>query len=206
LTSLPQLNEGLETLFCSFNQLTSLPELNENLKILFSSHNNLTCLPQLNENLEELKCAYNQLERVPPFNKNLIIFDCCNNQLTQMPKLNGALERLYCSNNQIHTIPWDDHSNLCELYYGQTPLFEILNNHGGLVDDRASYHDLLSIKRKIQVLNQFQYLYYSLRFKKKFVKWLWKIREPMIQQKYHPSYLMANLAAEDELEDFLENW
>ena len=56
------------------NNLTSLPQLNEKLQILFCSHNSLTSLPPLNENLQKLICTFNNLRSLPPLNKNLQIF------------------------------------------------------------------------------------------------------------------------------------
>jgi hypothetical protein len=60
---------------------------------------------------------------------------------------------------------------------------------------------------KIQILNTFRNLYYSLKYKKQFLHWLWvKIREPKIMQRYHPSYLIENLQEDTDLDVFLDNW
>ena len=63
------------------------------------------------------------------------------------------------------------------------------------------------IKLKIQKLNNFKHLYYCLKFKLQFRKWLWeKIREPKIMQHYNPKYLIENLNKNNELEEFLNSW
>jgi E3 ubiquitin-protein ligase SspH2 len=61
LTKLPELPEGLETLYCDNNNLTQLPELPEGLKELYCSYNNLTQLPELPEGLKGLDCDNNNL-------------------------------------------------------------------------------------------------------------------------------------------------
>jgi hypothetical protein len=58
------------------------------------------------------------------------------------------------------------------------------------------YNDMR--KLKIQKVNKFRFLYYSLKFKNKFRDWLWKkVREPKIQQQYHPSRLLELLKDKD---------
>ena len=66
---------------------------------------------------------------------------------------------------------------------------------------------LNNIKIKIQKLNDFRYLYYSIKYKKIFRYLLWeKIREPKIMKKYHPSYLIENLHETTDLDELLNNW
>ena len=61
--------------------------------------------------------------------------------------------------------------------------------------------------KKIQIINNFLYLYYSLKFKKKFLNLLWvKIREPQIIKKYHPNNLIKKLQEDINLDAFLDNW
>ena len=64
------------------------------------------------------------------------------------------------------------------------------------------------MNQKLRVLNQFRYLYYSLKFKKQLRDWLWvKIREPKIREKYHHMYLLENLHDEDaDLDEVLDAW
>jgi hypothetical protein len=76
------------------------------------------------------------------------------------------------------------------------PIYKIIN---------SSVIDI--IKRKIRVLNQFRYLYYSLKFKTRLRDLLWvKIREPKIRERYSHDYLIANLHEETDLDELLNNW
>jgi hypothetical protein len=66
---------------------------------------------------------------------------------------------------------------------------------------------LITIKKNIQILNDFRYLYYSLKFKTHFRKWLWeKVRLPNVNKMYNPTNLIEKLEDEDDLETVLENW
>jgi hypothetical protein len=56
------------------------------------------------------------------------------------------------------------------------------------------------------ILYNFKFTFYSIKFKSQFKKWLWeKVREPKIMQKFHPDYLNT-LKETDDLEEFLEDW
>jgi len=211
LTSLPPLNESIVTLHCYNNQLTSLPPLNENVKELCCSENKLTSLPPLNEKLEELYCANNQLTSLPYLNEKLKKLKCAENQLTSLPPLNEKLEELDCAENQLTSLPYLN-EKLKKLYsYGNPQLNEIIIISGMILrlTDEAftngtSYLNIC--KKEIQTINNFRYLYYSLKFKKRFFDFLWlKIREPKIRKRYHPSNVIENLQDTD-LDDFLDNW
>jgi Leucine-rich repeat (LRR) protein len=105
------------------------------------------------------------------------------------------LEELDCSNNQLTSLPTLP-KNLKELYCYNNPIYKIVNG--------AS---LFQIKKNVQIINNFRNLYYCLKFKKQFRKWLWeKVREPSAKKLYNPIYLIENLGDEDDLDTFLNNW
>ena len=58
---LPKLNDSLQKLWCSNNQLTMLPKLNDSLQQLYCNNNHLTLLPELYDSLQILYCYNNQL-------------------------------------------------------------------------------------------------------------------------------------------------
>jgi hypothetical protein len=71
----------------------------------------------------------------------------------------------------------------------------------------------MDIRNKIQQLNRFKELYYSLRYKTRFIQWMWKSREARIMEQYHPKYLLQFIAdnhiADDDseaLDTFIKNW
>ena len=207
--------KNLQILHCSDNKLTSLPTLPQNLNILYCFNNQLTSLPSLPQNLITLDCSNNKLTSLPILPQNLHKLDCCNNKLTSLPTLPQNLQELYCSNNQLtylSALP----QNLQELYcyYNKliylpilpqilqifdcfnNPIYEIVNNNS-----------LIKTKQNIQILNNFRHLYYCLKFKNQFRKWLWeKVREPNVKKLYNPNYLIEILGNEDDLDSVLYNW
>ena len=184
LTHFPALPNTLESLFCYNNKLTSLPELPCSLRVLYCQGNRLTSLPKLPDNIYDLRCERNQLTSIPALPKKLQEFNCSNNRLYLIPELPNDLQELVCHGN---------------------PLYELINRvHSGIY-----YGDALEmIKMHIKTLNRFRDLYYCLRFKTQFRRWLWeRIREPKIQKQYHPEYLRQNLMDEDaDLDGVLNEW
>jgi hypothetical protein len=109
--------------------------------------------------------------------------------------LNEKIKLLYCRNNHLISLPYFNEK--IELFdYSFNPIYEIItfNKH--------------IINQQLKILNRFRYLYYLLKFKKRFRDWLWiKIRELKIREKYHYKYLIENLPDEEtDLDTVLDNW
>ena len=87
--------------------------------------------------------------------------------------------------------------------YYDNPICEIINI---IVDIERDTIDVDLCKKQIQTLNNFRHLYWCLKFKRQFKKWLWeKIREPKIIKQNHPSYLFEKLREDTDLHEFLDN-
>ena len=169
---------NLKVFSCSNNRLISLPSLPETLTELYCDNNCLTYLPQLNKSLEILYCVCNKLQWLPCLPETLIELYCYDNSLFYLPQLNKSLEILSCIDNPIHYL-------ICN-------------------GDNDTLYD---IGKKIQILYNFKELYYSLKFKKQFRRWLWvKVREPKIKQKYNPICLLKHLKDNTDLDEFLNNY
>ena len=182
--------KNLKILNCSYNKLTSLL-LNKKLELLCCSNNKLTSL-QLNENLKTLHCSNNELTSLQ-LNENLQILDCYHNKLTSLQS-NANLKDLNCYNNHLTSLYFN--KDIETIIFSNNPICEIINS-----DDKQI------INKKIKILNRFRYLYYCLKFKKRFRDLLWiKIREPKIREKYSHDYLVANLHEDTDLDEFLEKW
>ena len=161
------------------------------------SYKQITYLPDLLrfKQLKQLNCSNNKLTSLPGLNENLQKLYCWNNQLTSLPNLNENLQELYCFDNQLTSLP-NLNDNLQYLDCNNNPIYKILNDN-----------NLLSIRLKLQKLNNFKHLYYCLKFKSQFRKFLWeKVKEPKIMKHYNPRYLMENLKENDELEEILNSW
>ena len=190
LTSLPDLPENLKELYCCDNNLNSLPVLPKNLKELYCCDNNLTSLPVLPEKLEKLYCNYNKLTSLPVLPEKLEILYCNYNNLTSLPVLPEKLEILFCHYNNLTSLPVLP-ENLKELLYYSNPINNIIPDN----------NDLNIINENIKIWNNFRYLYYCLKYRKRFLK----IMEPIIKKRYHPSYLY-DLKEEDDLDEKLGAW
>jgi Leucine-rich repeat (LRR) protein len=191
------LHEDISELDISDRGIKSLPDLTrfKNLKILDCSYNQLTSLPTLPQNLQKLYCSDNQLTYLPTLPQNLEVLQCFKNELTSLPTLPQKLKILVCYNNELTSLPTLP-QNIRQLYCSKNPIYEIIDNDS-----------LIKIKQNIQILNNFRYLYYCLKFKKKLRKWLYeKVIEPKKIKKFHPNYLIENLGDEDDLDTVLHNW
>jgi hypothetical protein len=101
---------------------------------------------------------------------------------------------LYCHHNRLTSLHLNE--KLETIGYNKNPIHEIINS------------DVIEIiKQKMQVLDNFRYLYYCLKFKRKLRDLLWvKIREPKIRLKYSHDYLVEHLHEETDLDELLNNW
>jgi Leucine-rich repeat (LRR) protein len=196
LTSLHSLPESLEILYCSKNKLTSLPNLPQNLKEVYCSNNQLTSLLTLPENLEKLYCSNNKLTSLPSLPQYIKELHCSNNQLNSLPTLPQNLKILFCFDNELTYLPTLP-EKIAYFYYPNNPICDIVDSLN---------NNLINVKQNIKIINNFRHLIYSLRSKKRFIKWLWKSREKKIMEKYHPKYLLENLEENADLDEFLNNW
>jgi hypothetical protein len=113
-----------------------------------------------------------------------------------------TLKRLFCTNNKLTLLPTLP-QNLKILSYSNIAIYKPVNSNS-LINYRIN---LIQIKKNVQIINNFRHLYYCLKFKKQFRKWLWeKVREPSAKKLYNPNYLVDNLGDEDDLDIFLDNW
>ncbi len=188
LNKLPDLSRfyNLKTLICSFNNLTTLPEL-PNITELYCYNNKLITLPEL-PNVTKIYCFNNKLTTLPEL-PNINYLYCYNNKLTTLPELPNITE-LYCENNKLTTLP--ELKNVNILFCENNPIYDIIEN------------DI----QKLRKLNKFRLLYFSIKYKKQFMNWLWEfVRKPKIEEMYHPSNLLKFMNEnKTNWEEELENW
>lgn len=189
LTSLPELPNdtyysGFQTINCSNNKLTSLPTLPHKLGSLCCSNNQLTSLPTLNYSLYSLDCSNNQITYFPSIEicatnqtSCLNFLNCSNNQLTSLPYIHkNSRMQVICINNKL------DFTNLPDDYFtihfkpSITPIKEeepIIKKEEPIIKEEEPIPN----KKNMRIINKFKHLYYSLKFKKHFIKLLKKSRE-----------------------------
>jgi Leucine-rich repeat (LRR) protein len=202
LISLPRLPKSLLYLSCHRNKIRALGVLPMNLQYLYCSYNSLKSLPEiLPVNLRELYCMCNQLASLPALPESLLHLYCAGNKITHLSALPESLLHLQCHHNLLTSMPKLPES-ITSFNYCFNPIWE---KQSQIIRDHNV--DVLIIIKRINTLNSFCYLYYSLKFKSQFRRWLWeKVRKPKIEKKYHPNYLIANLKEDIDLNRFLEYW
>ena len=197
ITFITNLPKNLKTLFCNNNKLRYLPKLPNNLKNLWCSDNGLYCLPSLPVTLELLVCKNNQLKKLPPLSTSLKYLICAYNHLNSIPLFTPELEYIDLQNNPISTLP-----NIIS----ERVTIVLFNTN--VLDDWKLETDIEVLKRKIRIVNRFKDFFYANKYKEKFRNWLWvKIREPKIQEHFHPQYLLENVIDEEtDLDEVLSKW
>lgn len=93
------------TLVFSGLDLSTLPDLPNHLQILYCNNNKLTTLPSLPSTLIELHCGTNSLISLPTLPAGLKVLDCYSNQITQLAELPSELQHLACFFNKLSKIP-----------------------------------------------------------------------------------------------------
>jgi hypothetical protein len=105
ITSLPDLPEDLEELWCNNTQLDTLPDLPSELYVLWCSNTPLTSLPDLPDGLQEIRCYSTQITSLPTLPEQLLILHCSDTPLTSLPSLPSRLQQLYIDDTHITSLP-----------------------------------------------------------------------------------------------------
>jgi hypothetical protein len=194
LDSLP---EDIVKIDINNKNITHLSDLTKfkNLKILNCEYNKLTYLPILPKTLKELNCSDNELIYLPILPETLEELNCSYNKLTDLPTLPKNINMLNCCHNKLKYLP-------CQLF--NIEYLDISNNPKYKIIDNT---DLKIVKKNINTINNFRHIYYCIKFRNQFRKWLWeRVKEPKIIKKYNPNYLIKNLNDIANLDDVLNAW
>jgi Leucine-rich repeat (LRR) protein len=186
----------LTTLKCNDNQLTTLCELPTNISKLDCFNNILVTLPPLDKltKLIYLNCSYNRLTHFSSnFPENLYTLNCRSNSLTELPPLKN-IHDLDCVNNKLYYLP--DVSGVIRFQWYYNPLYPYL------------YKMITTnFKKNINLLFRLRTLFYSIKCKKRLMKYLWeRVRRRRAEALYHPDNLIVLLNnVDDESEEQFHN-
>jgi hypothetical protein len=205
LTNLP---ENLKILDVKNNYLTYLPTLPTSLEYLICSHNCLTILPELPSKLHNLQCDYNYLAILPNLPLYLEILNCNHNELNVIPELHNKLTSLLCSNNYLNILPefpstlnWLKCNNNPYIYGGNINIYykdKHCCDFRGYIGDK---NIIIDINEEFQKIRKWRFIFYHLKYKRKFIQWYYRSQEEKIRKKYHPSKINELLDKNIEIED-----
>ena len=93
--------------------------------------------------------------------------------------------------------------------FNENPIYNDINECFG---DLMEIDSINIYTRNMRIIQNFKEIYYTLKCKKGFMKFLWKIREPKIRAHYHPENLIKLLNENkyelnsEEFERMLDSW
>jgi len=175
----------------------SIPDDVETINV---SYSNIPYIPPLHRftHLRRFYCRSNRLTSLPPFPPRLEIVSFNNNTITELPAFPPYLRSLSCISNALYTFPSIEDIPLTNVDLLGNPITRVLN-----IQERGSYGTNSYYLRIIRVLWRFRFLYWSLRWKRSFHRWLWASRENRIRSLYHPNRIGSLLLNAGENE---EDW
>ena len=161
----------------SRSTLETLPALPPNLSELVLEHlPNLERLPALPLNLGKLICIHTSVSELPELpEKNLYLLYCWENRLESLPHIpkGCGLMSIRCYGNPFRKMPWID-------------LLHYSDGSGGAITSSKIKVD----RESIETVRAFREMYYAVRLRERFKRWLWRPREREAMAELHPSRII----------------
>jgi len=201
-------HEGLEYVDVAYNLVKVLPDtLPESLTTLDIVGNMVERLPpRCGANLRTLKCSSNRIRELPPDFANtyagLEELNILNNPVANIVSLPQTIRRLRMEYTRIHMnnyrfpVPESLEYVCCELKW----MLELAQIRGIYATTGISMVPSIPGTMMRQV-DRFRELYFAVKLRDPFWRWLWRIREPQIREELSPANLAKYLEehnADDE--------
>lgn len=190
IKELPNLSANLTRLYISRTNIERLTPLPSTLIDLILEHNpRLGKLPTLPNTLSKLICVNSAIRELPVIPESVFIIFCWDNQLMSLPEIPRNIRYLHCAGNPFTSMPW-----INDLHYIETK------------EPAINYYkiDCFVFRR----ICRFRKIYFAVRLRERFRKWLWKSRERKAMEELSPvrlTELLENLPpekVESELDKF----
>lgn len=216
--------DSLEQVYCAYNRIKNIKHISKSLKHFNCVDNKLIKLPPMPDNLTYLCIAGNINLKLPKLNNKLKKLNCSSCNIEKIDYLPESLEYIYVNCNNISKLPFIKQKlntlnikatnieidKLCYLYdkidnfscYG----CKLFNESITEKDCKYYYKENINI---LKIIYQFKYNYFLLRFKTKFMDWLWIGREKKAMEKYSPENLeklLSGVIDEDDMMNKLDSW
>lgn len=165
ISNVYNLPKTLTYLNLSSNKIENIDELPPELEAFIILNNKLKTLPNLPDTITYLAFGYNYISKINILPKKLKELHCYYNLLIELPNIPQNLKSLQCYGNKLRWLPYIPES--------VTSFNCHLNEFPELI---KTQHNDLAKKIFINKIYIFRNLFYSLKFKNKFIKWLKKIK------------------------------
>lgn len=166
ISNVYNLPKNLKYLNLSFNKIENIDKLPSELEVFIILNNKLKKLPNLSDTMTYLAFGYNYITKIDMLPKKLQELHCYYNLLNELPNIPQNLKSLQCYGNKLKWLPYIPES------------VSRLNCHLNEFPELIKFQrDDLSRKIFINKIYNFRNLFYSLKLKNKFIKWLKKIRK-----------------------------
>jgi len=193
IRELPALSSSLTRLRITRSTVETLPALPAKLSELVLEHlPNLERLPALPLNLGKLIFIHTSVSKLPELpDKNLYVLYCWDNRLESLPYIpkGTGLMSIRCYGNPFRKMPWID-----LLHYSDSrsnKRSESANNptfkEGYYRDGGFSSSKIKVDRDSIETVRKFREMYYAVRLREQFKRWLWRPREREAMAELHPS-------------------
>ena len=188
MNELPELPDSLSRLIITRTSLERLPDRLPSRLLYFVLERipKLNRLPPLPDGLSLFTCVDTSVREIPPLPEYLYRLYCWNNMLVTLPRIPKNMRYLRCANNPFTLSPW---INLLHDFSKRDPMIQnyIMYN----LD--ISYSNVQIDVKVIQTMYRFREIYYAVRLRERFRRWLWIPRERELKRALHPSRLIQFL-------------
>ena len=198
IRELPELPENLFRLIISCTSLEKLPDILPSKLMYFVLEKNpkLKRIASLPDELSMFTCIDTSVRELPPLPVRLYRLYCWNNELIELPRIPCNVRYLRCANNPFTLSPW-----INDLHKESVPRQDFI------YETAFSYRETYIDVNQIQTVYRFREIYYAVKFREKFRRWLWIPRERIIKRNLHPDRLIQFLDnTEDDLETALDEF
>jgi len=186
INEVPPLPINLRRLYISRTSLERLPDYLPYMlyEFIVEESPRLEKLPQLPNTLSKLVCVNTSIRELPKLPEELYILYCWNNRLTRLPEIPRSLRYLRCAGNLFSDMPW------INLLHGGGPTLSQV--HINRID--------------IETVLRFREIYYAVRFREQFKRWLWRPREREAMEEMNPIRLaeFVQSASPEKLDSALD--
>ncbi len=218
--------DSLEEVYCASNKIKKIVHISKNLKHFNCFDNDITNLPSLPKDLIELIVSTNKIKKLPLLNEKIKILRCGGCNIEKIDYLPESLEIICLSGNkQLYELPTIkskvinylncsftniEIDKLCYLYNRiNTFVFNRVKLFNNTITDNQYLYNLNNNNNLLKIIYQFKFNYFLLRFRKKFMDWLWRGREKIAMRKYSPEnleILLSDVTDEDDMMNKLDLW